>query len=141
MIVAAPTLSAFLVLLILRSRIQITYHGVPTSSTALCNHKPIRLNKVFKATHSRRAADALIAAKRVSINDSVVDGGMVVPFRDVIKLDGKVVEGWEALNGIFNTIDGTTSFASSSTKKPSTAGDTFEYIKYWKPVVGVNDTN
>ena len=85
-------------------------------------HEAIRLNKVFKATHSRRQADDLIASGRVTINGAPADsaGCRVVPFRDVIRLDGQVVEGWEALNACM--------------PQGNTSQDTsFEYIKYWKP--------
>ena len=64
----------------------------------------IRLNKVFKATHSRREADALIKSGRVCVNGVPVEannlGKKVVPFQDVISLDGKVIDGWEAMNAI-----------------------------------------
>ncbi len=64
----------------------------------------IRLNKVFKATHSRREADALIESGRVCVNGMKVEasnvGKKVVPFQDVISLDGKVIDGWEAMNAI-----------------------------------------
>lgn len=80
----------------------------------------LRLNKVFKSTHSRREADKLIASGRVTVNGIRVEsmGQRVIPFKDVIKLDGKVVEGWEAMNAIESTLH----------KK------VFEYVKYWKPL-------
>lgn len=86
----------------------------------------VRLNKVFKATHSRRQADELIASGRVTINGKPVDsaGSRVAPYRDVIRLDGQIVTGWEALN------------ACSPQQKTTSDDDTtavFEYIKYWKP--------
>jgi 16S rRNA U516 pseudouridylate synthase RsuA-like enzyme len=58
----------------------------------------IRLNKVFKSTHSRREADKLISNGRVTINDEIVEsmGQRVIPFQDVVKLDGVVIQGWEA---------------------------------------------
>lgn len=74
----------------------------------------VRLNKVFKATHSRRGADDLIASGRVTINDLPVEskgGSFVIPFKDVVKLDGKVVTGW--------VVEGET--------------ENFEYVKYYKP--------
>eukprot|EP00977_Amphora_coffeiformis_P028564 scaffold36018_cov191-Amphora_coffeaeformis.AAC.1 len=89
---------------------------------------PIRLNKVFKATHSRREADALIAEGRVTVNGQPVisKGGMfVTPFVDEIKLDGQRVHGWETLNGLTRS-----SNDSDDTKSDKTV---FEYIKYWKP--------
>jgi 23S rRNA pseudouridine2604 synthase len=91
------------------------------------NHEdcePIRLNKVFKATHSRRQADELIASGRVTVNgEPVVDsaGRRVIPFRDVVCLDGKMVFGWEALNSCIPT------------NKDTNSTIAFEYIKYWKP--------
>ena len=78
-------------------------------------NKMIRLNKVFKATHSRRQADALIASSttaagrqgrhRVTVNGLPVpaEGCMVEPFRDKVRLDGQLIMGWEALNGIVST--------------------------------------
>ena len=96
---------------------------------------PIRLNKVFKATHSRRQADVLIAERRVTVNDQPVisKGGMLVtPFVDEVKLDGQRVNGWEALNGLTRK--------SSNDDDDDDDGDgikdekaVFEYIKYWKP--------
>ena len=65
--------------------------------------KGIRLNKVFKATHSRREADKLISSGRVSVNDKQVDskgGCLVIPYVDIIKLDGVVIQGWEDMNAI-----------------------------------------
>jgi len=77
----------------------------------------IRLNKVFKATHSRRQADVLIASGRVTVNGLPVDpkGMMVQPFEDVIHMDGKEVTGWESMNAL-------------------TDEQEFQYIKYWKPI-------
>lgn len=62
----------------------------------------IRLNKVFKATHSRRAADELICNGRVCVNGVRVTardvGVRVTPYEDVITLDDEVVVGWEGMN-------------------------------------------
>lgn len=82
----------------------------------------IRLNKVFKATHSRRQADDLVASGRVTVNGEPADsaGRRVIPFRDVIRLDGNIIHGWEALN------------ACAPVNKFETR-TAFEYIKYWKP--------
>lgn len=98
----------------------------------------IRLNKVFKATHSRREADRIIQDGRVAINGQVSFGDMVTPFVDEISLDGKLIDGWEAMNGILPTENSesvTTAAgkidASSTVASPST--DTFEYVKYYKP--------
>jgi 16S rRNA U516 pseudouridylate synthase RsuA-like enzyme len=66
----------------------------------------IRLNKVFKATHSRRMADELIRSGRVCVNGVVMTGSRddagtrVVPYRDVVTLDGVVVRGWEVMNAV-----------------------------------------
>lgn len=93
-----------------------------TPSDGECSYEAIRINKVFKATHSRRQADDLIATGRVTINGKPADsaGRRVVPFCDVVALDGQTVEGWEALNGCVPQ-----SHVSEET--------VFEYIKYWKP--------
>ena len=66
----------------------------------------IRLNKALGVKNiSRREGDKIIASGRVTVNSIPAEAGQkVVPFRDIIKLDGKVVKGWEAsvskLNGI-----------------------------------------
>jgi len=82
----------------------------------------VRLNKVFKATHSRRGADELIASGRVTINGlptNLKGGSYVIPFKDVVRLDGKVVTGWEDMNVSDQEDDAT---------------ERFEYIKYYKPL-------
>ena len=82
----------------------------------------VRLNKVFKATHSRRGADELIASGRVTINGLPTNskgGSYVIPFKDVVRLDGKVVTGWEDMNVSDQEDDAT---------------ERFEYIKYYKPL-------
>lgn len=81
----------------------------------------IRLNKVFKATHSRREADRMIQEGRVAINGVVSYGDMVVPFQDTVTLDGVPVYGWEEMNAI----------RPVSTTLPRETD--FEYIKYYKP--------
>jgi 23S rRNA pseudouridine2604 synthase len=94
------------------------------SSDEVTGEKGIRLNKVFKATHSRRAADDLIASGRVTINGNSVDskgGSFVVPFKDVVELDGKLVSGWEEMNAVQET-----------TSNDLSTGN-FEYVKYYKP--------
>lgn len=83
---------------------------------------PIRLNKVFKATHSRREADRLIKEGRVSVNGETSFGCMVVPYQDVIKLDGNKVQGWEKMNESRLRQD-----FDPANEEP------FEYIKYNKP--------
>ena len=65
--------------------------------------KGIRLNKVFKANYSRRQADVLIESGRVSVNGQPVikkGGFRVIPFVDIVALDGVVIEGWEVMNGM-----------------------------------------
>lgn len=108
----------------------------------------IRLNKVFKATHSRRQADALIDSGRVAVNGIPVTerGGFKVrPFIDVVSLDGKTIEGWEAMNGMVANHDDYAEMSSSGTRNDDESTTTnnrvddvstsnnFEYIKYWKP--------
>jgi 23S rRNA pseudouridine2604 synthase len=95
------------------------------SSDETQSQEGIRLNKVFKQTHSRREADKLIESGRVTVNGVPVDskgGFKVVPFVDQVALDGKIVKGWEAINAI-----------APDTKNDSTMDVTFEYIKYYKP--------
>ena len=107
---------------------------VYTSSTlvhsfvgALTSPEPIRLNKVFKQTHSRRQADQLIASGRITVNGEPVHsaGQRVIPFQDIVMLDGKVVTGWEKLNHISTSVNG---------KENTKTTMSFEYIKYWKPL-------
>jgi len=83
----------------------------------------IRLNKVFKATHSRREADKIIKEGRVSVNGDTSLGCMVIPYRDVVELDGHEIEGWEKMNGLTTNEN---DISSSSIEQ-------FEYVKYWKP--------
>ena len=100
----------------------------------------IRLNKVFKATHSRREADRLIESGRVSVNGNVVSnkGGMkVIPFQDEVSLDGKIIRGWERMNAINDennnkNIHNNTSNADHNNNLLGT--DSFEYVKYYKPL-------
>ena len=88
---------------------------------------PIRLNKVFKATHSRREADRMIQEGRVAVNGIVSYGDMVVPYEDSITLDGKPVQGWEKMNGLVG------SQTSEKETKSTDIVSNFEYIKYYKP--------
>ena len=80
----------------------------------------IRLNKVFTLTHSRRQADALIAAGRVRVNGAVPEtmGVRVRPYRDAVELDGVMVRGWET---------------ARPELQPWAAAEE-EFIKFWKPV-------
>jgi 16S rRNA U516 pseudouridylate synthase RsuA-like enzyme len=109
----------------------------------------IRLNKVFKATHSRREADKMIESGRVRINGKPVlnkGGCRVVPYRDTVELDGKVIKGWEQMNAIdrkevddvskqevgrhaSDRCQGQESVESDDLKTAS-----FEYVKYFKPL-------
>lgn len=99
-------------------------HSSPTPSTI----SPIRLNKVFKATHSRREADTIIQEGRVAVNGIVSFGDMVVPYHDKITLDGKLVQGWEKMNGLIQP-----QVTSSEKTNGSTVTPNFEYVKYYKP--------
>lgn len=89
----------------------------------------IRINKVLKKTHSRRQADQLIADGRVTVNNESVHsaGQRVIPYHDVIRLDGRVVEGWEELNHL-------NSDQQINQKANTAKSQVFEYIKYWKPI-------
>jgi 16S rRNA U516 pseudouridylate synthase RsuA-like enzyme len=109
----------------------------------------IRLNKVFKATHSRRAADSLILSGRVTVNGVAVEnkgGFKVIPFVDEVAVDSKLVEGWEALNGFVVAASPPQEGSTTSTSQPPKRRqqqseaeaapintDAFEYVKYWKP--------
>lgn len=110
------------------------------NSPSPTNATPIRLNKVFKATHSRRQADALIASGRVKVNGHPVTtkGGIwVTPFVDNISLDDKLVQGWEALNGLKVAENKHTDKSNHGQDDDDDDEDAttavFEYIKYWKP--------
>jgi 23S rRNA pseudouridine2604 synthase len=99
----------------------------------------IRLNKVFKNTHSRREADKLIAegGGRITINNIPVTskgGHFVIPYVDIIKLDQQLVQGWEELNYIERkqSID-TLEEQDTPVIESSSDQHKFEYIKYWKP--------
>lgn len=94
------------------------YHQLQPTNTNI--HSAVRLNKVFKATHSRREADRMITQGRVTVNGVVSMGDMVIPFHDVIALDGRIVHEWEQMNGIqqkqqIPVVAG----GSSSSEKPS----------------------
>ena len=98
----------------------------------------IRLNKVFTATHSRRQADALIAAGRVAVNGDVVHdmGRRVVPYVDEVVLDGKQWTQWETRVVKDNNRP---IAATASSRRSETQQQQEEYIKFWKPV-GVTST-
>lgn len=88
----------------------------------------IRLNKIFKATHSRREADRIIQEGRVSVNGKVSYGQMVTPFEDTVTLDGIVVHAWEQMNGLSSVEN-----HMETNSKEDNLSNTFEYIKYYKP--------
>jgi 23S rRNA pseudouridine2604 synthase len=80
----------------------------------------VRLNKAFKATHSRRSADSLIETGRVRVNgEAPTTMGVRLFSGDVVTLDGKKVQ-WERLNGVG---DG----------KNNNLEGVHTYVKYWKP--------
>jgi 23S rRNA pseudouridine2604 synthase len=118
------------------SRVQRTHFTVLFSKV---EEDGIRLNKVFKATHSRREADALIESGRVSVNGKPVQakgGFKVIPFVDHVALDGIPIQGWEAMNGFATKQKQNAVTPKKEPKKspPITASTrNFEYIKYYKP--------
>ena len=79
-----------------------TNYNASSNTSSNSKNGNIRLNKVFKATHSRRAADELICTGRVCINGRRVTaadvGVRVTPYKDVITLDDEIVVGWEGMN-------------------------------------------
>jgi 23S rRNA pseudouridine2604 synthase len=99
------------------------------------NGSNLRLNKIFRETHSRRGADALIADGRVKINGQVVIdmGRRVTPYTDLVELDGRPYTGWEIRHGIAQTTGETNSSLDDTARVRE------EYIKYWKPV-GITST-
>jgi len=103
-------------------------HAITTTNV---DQEGIRLNKVLKKTHSRRQADAIIASGRITVNGrpNTGAGQRVIPFVDTVELDGKRVDGWEAINGEIekNSREG---ISGSSFKSQQ---NIFEYVKYWKP--------
>jgi len=59
---------------------------------------PIRLNKAVASASSlsRRKSDKLIADGRITVNRKHAEAGQkVTPFQDMIRLDGKILKGWE----------------------------------------------
>lgn len=105
------------------------------------DHDGIRLNKVFKATHSRREADKLIESGRVCVNGQQVlnKGGMkVIPYQDEVSLDGKVIRGWEQMNAIIDPYGGQTTKSTEDQNSNDNRDDlntgSFEYVKYFKPL-------
>lgn len=129
------TVVSYQVLLLL-----VVFVTVPITSAFSSTHhqpsqpEPIRINKVFKKTHSRRQADQLVADGRITINDEPVHsaGQRVVPFEDIVRLDGKVVEGWEEFNHLTDSSQSNNKSNGGANSESST--QVFEYIKYWKPL-------
>jgi len=99
----------------------------------------LRLNKVFKVTHSRRKADSIIADGRVRVNGEIVEdmGRRVVPFQDIVELDGKPYTGWEARHGFVPARGEKLEGGSCEARRLEEQEE--EIIKYWKPV-GVTST-
>jgi 23S rRNA pseudouridine2604 synthase len=119
------------------------------------HHSAIRLNKVFKASFSRRQADDLIESGRVAVNGLPVTergGFKVQPFYDVVTLDGITVEGWEVMNGIVlpdhqqtgaddgfcatienGKMERRTTRSQNEEASGASPSQNLEYIKYWKP--------
>jgi 23S rRNA pseudouridine2604 synthase len=92
-------------------------HHVDSSVSLLSQQNDfdgIRLNKIFKETHSRRKADALIVSGRVTVNgeSAAENPGMKVNADDVVVVDGNVLH-WA---------------------KPVLERPIYDYIKYWKPL-------
>eukprot|EP00527_Entomoneis_sp_CCMP2396_P003613 CAMPEP_0198154326 /NCGR_PEP_ID=MMETSP1443-20131203/68229_1 /TAXON_ID=186043 /ORGANISM="Entomoneis sp., Strain CCMP2396" /LENGTH=351 /DNA_ID=CAMNT_0043820979 /DNA_START=66 /DNA_END=1122 /DNA_ORIENTATION=- len=114
---------------------------VSTSTVTATPATPIRLNKIFKATHSRREADKLVQEGRVTVNGVVSTGCMVTPFQDVVTLDGTIVQGWEGMNGIIindknnkNNINNNIDISTEDSYSDSSSDhEQYEYIKYYKP--------
>jgi 23S rRNA pseudouridine2604 synthase len=105
----------------------------------------VRLNKAFKATHSRREADRLITEGRIRVNGVAPDTmGVRLFVGDTVTLDGKKVH-WERLNLEQKTEPTTrqkSNGAAAATAAPKTTtksaqspskGGVHTYIKYWKP--------
>jgi 23S rRNA pseudouridine2604 synthase len=103
----------------------------------------IRLNKVFTHQFSRRAADQLIQTGRVKVNGTVVAdmGRRVVPYQDVVHLDGQVYTDWEVHCDVAppRPSDATTELSLHSNSL--SLHNPHVYIKYWKPVGVVSTTD
>lgn len=79
----------------------------------------VRVNKALRATHSRREADRLVAAGRVTINGVVAEAGSRLMRDDAVHLDGQQVD-WKRLN-------------PEPASDAAASSSTFAYVKYWKP--------
>ena len=84
----------------------------------------IRVNKALRATHSRREADRLIDAGRVTVNAVAATSGDRLVRGDAVCLDGLPVD-WERLNP--------PPAAAASAAADGGGGSRFIYLKYWKP--------
>ena len=89
------------------------------SSAEAANAEGVRVNKALRATHSRREADRLVAAGRVTINGVVAETGARLTRGDTVHLDGQQVD-WERLN-------------PEPASNAAASASTFAYVKYWKP--------
>jgi 23S rRNA pseudouridine2604 synthase len=92
----------------------------PNTGPWIDNNSSIRLNKVFKETHSRRKADMLIERGRVKVNGDVVRdmGRKVIPYVDCVELDNIPYLGWEASNHHhhrWTVVDASSSSVASTT--------------------------
>lgn len=108
-------------------------HNVHFAGNDITDDKGIRLNKVFKARFSRRQAEELVKAGRVTINGLPVEskgGWFVVPFLDKVELDGKLVSGWEEMNGLTRNKNDSKTYTKSNDMPTN---EKFDYFKYWKP--------
>ena len=83
----------------------------------------IRVNKALRATHSRREADRLIDAGRVTVNAVAATSGDRLVRGDAVCLDGVQVD-WERLNP---------PPAAAAATDGGGGGSRFIYLKYWKP--------
>eukprot|EP00964_Phaeocystis_antarctica_P025968 scaffold14613_cov59-Phaeocystis_antarctica.AAC.3 len=85
----------------------------------------IRVNKALRATHSRREADRLIDAGRVTVNAVAATSGDRLVRGDAVCLDGSPVD-WERLNP-------PPAAAAATDGGGGGGGSRFIYLKYWKP--------
>ena len=96
--------------------------GWRTTSVRACAEVAggVRVNKALRATHSRREADRLIEAGRVTVNAVAATSGHRLVRGDAVCLDGLPVD-WERLN------------PPPAAAAAAAAGSRFIYLKYWKP--------
>ena len=87
----------------------------------------IRVNKALRATHSRREADRLIDAGRVTVNAVAATSGDRLVRGDAVCLDGLPVD-WERLNPPPAAAGG-----GGGEGEGQGEGSRFVYLKYWKP--------